>query len=180
MKRVIFLPLLVATLAACPRDKREQSGTTADSIPVAAALDTTPADLSGVQTSLPPAAPDTFKRRTPQRGARTTAGAVGAPRIPPAPEPLMAAVRREQAFSRFCYQEFGQKSDPTLAGGVAMVVTVGSNGVTSAQVENDSWSSRAGNEVNRCLNEKAASAWKLAPGIVESGKYVVQLSFRGS
>ena len=167
MKRASLIPLLAVALA-CPRDKTVKSA--GDSV----ALDTTPADLSSIQTSLPPAAPDTFKpqpaRRAPSRS----------PSIPLAPEPLMAAVRREQEMSKFCYQEFGQKSDPTLSGGVAVVVTVGTSGVTAARVANDSWTSPAGREVNRCLNDKAATAWKLTPGVVKAGKYVVQLSFRGT
>jgi hypothetical protein len=172
MKRASLIPLLVVALA-CPRDKSAKGG--GDTLAVAA-LDTTPADLSGIETSLPPAAPDTFKPQPARRGSSRAS----APSIPPAPEPLMAAVRREQDFSRFCYQEFGQKSDPTLSGGVAVVVTVGSEGVTAARVANDSWTSPAGREVNRCLNDKAATAWKLAPGVVKAGKYVVQLSFRGT
>jgi hypothetical protein len=92
----------------------------------------------------------------------------------------MDAVQREQAFSRFCYQEFGQKSDPSLAGGVAMVVTVTRAGIDDARVANDSWSSPAGSAVNKCLNDKAHLAWKLEAGAVKPGKYVVPLSFRGS
>jgi hypothetical protein len=91
----------------------------------------------------------------------------------------MAAVERSQTFSKFCYQEFGQKSDPSLTGGVAMVVTVDASGVADAKVANDSWSSGSGKAVNSCLNERARTAWKLSPGAVKSGKYVVQLAFSG-
>jgi hypothetical protein len=91
----------------------------------------------------------------------------------------MAAVDRERSFSRFCYQEFGQKVDPSLRGGVAMVVSVGSRGITDAKVASDSWSSNAGTAVNRCLDERAESAWKLAAGIVPAGKYVVRMTFTG-
>ena len=91
----------------------------------------------------------------------------------------MDAVSRERTFSRFCYQEFGQKVDPSLTGGVALVVTVGQNGITGATVANDSWSSNAGSGVNRCLNERAGSAWKLAAGAVPAGKYVVRMTFTG-
>jgi hypothetical protein len=90
------------------------------------------------------------------------------------------AVEREQSFSRFCYQEYGQKADPGLEGGVAMIVTVGSGGITDARVSDDTWSSTAGRAVNECLDQKAAGAWKPTPGAVHPGKYVVQLSFRPS
>jgi hypothetical protein len=91
----------------------------------------------------------------------------------------MDAVQREGSFSRFCYQEFGQKVDPLLKGGVALVVSVGSAGITDAKVASDSWSSNAGSAVNRCLDERAGSAWKLAAGAVPAGKYVVRMTFTG-
>lgn len=165
----------IAALTACPGERRDRATDTA------IAVDTTPMDLSQVETSLPPAAPDTFKpaSRPPARTvARRSAGDVE-PAIPPAPPALMGAVERERSVSRFCYQEFGQKVDPSLSGGVAVVVTVGSAGISGARVANDSWSSRAGDNVNRCLNERAASAWKLAGGTVPPGKYVVRMSFTG-
>ena len=91
----------------------------------------------------------------------------------------MDAVSRERTSSQFCYQEFGQKVDPSLTGGVAFVVAIGSTGITDARVANDSWSSNAGTGVNRCLNERAASAWKLAAGAVPAGRYVVRMTFTG-
>jgi hypothetical protein len=60
-----------------------------------------------------------------------------------------------------------------------MLVTVDPSGVSDARVANDSWSSSSGKAVNSCLNEKAKTAWKLSPGAVKSGKYVVQLAFTG-
>jgi hypothetical protein len=173
--RVVTGVASVAALAlGCPGEKRAKS---ADSARAAIPVDTTPTDLSKVETSLPPAAPDTFKGRAVSR--RSAGDVVREPPIPPAPPALMSAVDRERSFSRFCYQEFGQKVDPTLKGGVAMVVSVGSGGVTGARVANDSWSSNAGAGVNRCLDQKAGSAWKLAPGEVKAGKYVVRMTFTG-
>jgi hypothetical protein len=93
----------------------------------------------------------------------------------------MEAVQREQSFTRFCYTEFGQKSDPTLRGNVAMVVSVGASGITGARVGDSNWSGQnAGRAVNSCLNDKAKMAWKLSPGTVKPGSYVVQLSFSGA
>ena len=61
-----------------------------------------------------------------------------------------------------------------------MLVTVAGEGVSNVGVANSNWSSSAGTAVNRCLNEKARTAWKLNPGEVKPGKYVVQLSFSGT
>lgn len=175
-KKFLVVPLLVL-VAACPRDKEDRTEIPVDSSAVVA--DSVP-DLSELSTNIPAAAPDTFTPRQPAP-VRSSSGGSVAPSIPSAPAPLMAAVEREQSFSRFCYQELGLKSDPTLSGNVAMVVTVGSSGITDARVGDANWTSRAaGNAVNGCLNEKASSAWKLAPGAVSPGRYVVQLSFRGS
>jgi hypothetical protein len=171
VRMVVGVAAVVTVALGCPGEKRAKR---ADSVRAAVPVDTTPTDLSKVATSLPPAAPDTFKG--PARNvARKTP-----PPIPAAPAALVAAVDRERSFSRFCYQEFGQKVDPTLKGGVAMVVSVGSGGITEAKVASDSWSSKnAGSGVNRCLDQKAATAWKLAPGAVKAGRYLVRMTFTG-
>ena len=170
---MVAVACIAEAVMGCPGDKRDKP---ADSARAAIPVDTMPTDLSKVQTSLPPTLPDTFKG--PAR-RRSRARVVREPPIPPAPPALMEAVSRERSFSRFCYQEFGQKVDPTLAGGVALVVTVGSAGITDAKVASDSWSSNAGRGVNRCLDERAGSAWKLAGGAVPAGKYVVRMTFAG-
>ena len=163
MKHTVLFVLLLAA-AGCPGEKKVRR----DSIP----LDTMPADLSQVTTNLPPAAPDTFRRQTPPavRGGRS---------IPSAPPALMEAVQRSTSVTKFCFEEKGQKSDPSLRGNVAMVVTVGAGGITAAKVGDSNWSSASGRAVKQCLNERSAQAWKLAPGTVPSGTYSVQLSFTG-
>jgi hypothetical protein len=167
MRRLTFVTMLLV-VAGCHDDKPVQKA------PVVAA-DTTPVDLSQLKTAIPAAAPDTFTPPKPE-----PAQPVVAP-YPPAPPALMESVNREQAFSRFCFEEFGQKIDPSLRGGVAMLVTVGGQGVADARVARSRWSSKTpGDAVNGCLNEKAKLAWKLGPGEVKSGQYVVQMSFRGT
>ncbi len=177
LRAVVALPLLFA-LAACPKDKPVASTDTFTRDTTT--LDTTTAtDLSQVKSNLPAVVPDTFTKRklTPSGVGATSVSAS----IPSAPGPLMEAVQREQSFTRFCYTEFGQKSDPTLRGNVAMVVSVGSGGITGARVADSNWSGQtAGRAVNSCLNEKAKQAWKLTPGAVKPGSYVVQLSFSGA
>ena len=169
MTRYALIPVCLLVIAGCTGEKKAP---VQKAPPVA--QDTTPMNLDSLQSAIPAAVPDTFTPPKPQHVAQAH------PKIPPAPPALVEAVEREQSFSRFCYQEFGQKVDPTLEGGVAMVVTVGSAGVNDARVEDDTWSSSAGKAVNNCLNQKAAGAWKPAAGSVRPGKYVVQLSFRPS
>lgn len=164
MRRLAFLPPLVMLLAACPSDKK------AARPPVV--QDTTPMNLDSLQTAIPPAAPDTFT--PPPKPARRAAP------LPAAPAELVQVVEREQSVSRFCYQEFGQKRDPSLAGGVAMLVAVNEEGINEAKVQDDTWSSAAGKAVNACLNERAARAWKPAAGKIKPGRYIVQLTFRPS
>jgi hypothetical protein len=172
---VMMVPALML-LTACPKDNKQARR---DSIPVDTThLDTTTAtDLSQIQTNLPAAEPDTFRQRklTPPQSA-------GGAAVPAAPSALMEAVQREQSVTRFCYTEFGQKADPRLSGNVAMVVTVGNDGISNATVGDSNWrgTGAAGRAVNNCLNQKAKQAWKLAPGAVKPGRYVVQLSFSGA
>jgi hypothetical protein len=162
MKRFVLAPTaLMLLLAACSGEKK--------AAPPMVAQDTTPMNLDSVQSAIPAAAPDTFTPPKPPPVAQP---------IPPAPPELVDVVQREQSFSQFCYQEFGQKVDPRLRGGVAMVVTVNTSGISDARVRADTWSSHAGKSVNQCLDEKAAQAWKPTAGAIKPGKYVVQLSFR--
>lgn len=170
-----ILPMMLI-FAGCPKDKTAAR----DSMPTDTThLDTTQAtDLSNIQTSLPPAEPDTFKAR--KLPTASSGGAGGGLSVPAAPSELMEAVQREQSMTKFCYTEFGQKSDPTLRGNVAMVVTVSGDGISNATVGDARWSGTAGKAVNNCLNQKARLAWKLAPGAVKPGRYVVQLSFSGA
>jgi hypothetical protein len=167
MNRLLLAAPLALALAACPKDD-DRDAQPVDTI----ARDTTPTDLGNVATNLPPPAPDTFTRPKPQPRQVVTRYAV-------APPALMEAVERERAFSNFCYREFGLKSDPRLYGGVAMLVTVGRNGVTAARVADDTWSSTSGKAVNECLNERAAEAWKISAGEVPPGTYQVDLRFTG-
>jgi hypothetical protein len=183
MKRSTLVFLLLV-LAACPRDKAERT----DTIPVdttttaaPAKVDSTGGDLSKVTSAIPPASPDTFKQRklTPPAASASASRGAAESGLPLAPQALLDAVQREESFSRFCFTEFGKKSDPSLRGNVVMAVTIGGAGVSDAKVAASNWSGNAGGAVNRCLNERAERAWKLNPGAVKPGRYQVRLSFTG-
>ena len=185
VKRIALLPLLAVALA-CPGDKRNNTAQLPvdslkpDSTRTLATVDTmTSTDLSKIKSTVPATAPDTRRQKlTPSPGG---IGSGTHTSFVDAPTPLVDAVEREQSATRFCYTEFGQKADPSLRGNVAMVVTIGSSGVTDAEVGDSKWTgAAAGRAVNRCLNQKAKQAWNVAPGAVKPGRYVVQLSFTGA
>ena len=158
-------------LSACGGDGTSKS-TDAAVAAFSAPADTQKVDLGSLKTGLPPAVSDSFI-------APSKAPRLRIENIPDAPEALMDAVQREEGISRFCYQEFGQKVDPKLVGVVALVVVVDVGKIWTARVGADSWSSKAGQDVNACLVQKAPEAWKLLPGVkVAPGRYVVQLRFR--
>ena len=187
VRRIALLPLLAVALA-CPGDKKNNTAqlpvdtAKPDTTKALATTDTTTTDLRKVKTNLPKAAPDTFHPQRLNAPAGAGIGSSGHTNFAEAPAPLIDAVEREQSATRFCYTEFGQKADPSLRGNVAMVVTIGSSGVTDATVGDAKWSGNAaaGHAVNRCLDQKAKQAWNVAPGAVKPGRYVVQLSFSGA
>jgi hypothetical protein len=174
MNRIaLIVAALVAVILAVVLVRRDAGERTPG--PDTVQIDTTPVNFDSLQANVPPPAPDTFTappQPEPEPEVRPPA------RIPPAPEALMDAVRREQSFTQFCYQEYGQKADPALRGGVAVIVTVGASGVTEARVANDNWTSQFGRAVNRCINERAAEAWRVPAGAVRPGRYQVDLTFR--
>ncbi len=166
MRRLMMIPMLLVAIA-CPKDKKN-----ADTVPQVP-LDTTPANLKDLPTSLPQAEPDTFKPAVPPPQPR--AGGVS---YPEAPGPLSEAIRREQSATQFCYNEFGLKNDPNLRGNVVLLVTIGQGGVTAARVGNSIWQPSAGGRpVNNCLNERVREAIKIEAGSVKPGTYRVPLSF---
>ena len=186
LRRIALLPFL-AVAVACPGDKKNGTAqipvdtAKPDTSKALATTDTAATDLRNVKTNLPKAAPDTFHQQKLTASSGGGVGNSGRTSFADAPAPLLEAVEREQSATRFCYTEFGQKADPSLRGNVAMVVTIGSSGVTDATVGDSKWSgAAAGHAVNRCLDQKAKQAWNVAPGAVKPGRYVVQLSFSGA
>lgn len=169
MRAIRALVLASSVAAGCGGGAQPKA---ADAAAAFAAADTQKVDLGAVKTALPPAVNDSFV-------APAAPPKIRIDKIPDAPDAIMEAVQREEGISRFCYQEFGQKSDSKLVGAVAIVVTFDAGKIWSARVGADDWSSKAGKAVNACIVEKAPQAWKPLPGArIAPGKYVVQLRFR--
>lgn len=61
---------------------------------------------------------------------------------------------------RFCYDEFGRRENPQLAGTVAVAVTVQASGdVRSVEVTSRSWKGRETSKVEECICSRIRS-WK--------------------
>ena len=169
----IPVAVLALLLGACGGEAKAPATTATTASAAKAVPDTAtpaPVDLSKLASNIPKATVDTFTFRP-----------LHVERIPDAPPALMDAAEREQGISRFCYQEFGQKTDPKLIGAVALVVTIEANAIKDIRIGADDWSSPAGRAVDRCLVQKAPQAWKLLPDAkLAAGRYVVQLQFRPS
>jgi hypothetical protein len=86
-------------------------------------------------------------------------------------------VRGRHAQMQFCYQEYGLKVNPGLAGLVTLEVTFGTGGtVRSVTVARKSWSGPGAAEAESCLRERVAS-WTF-PGEQSPGdKMSLPLSF---
>ncbi|HJU87753.1 MAG TPA: AgmX/PglI C-terminal domain-containing protein [Gemmatimonadaceae bacterium] len=96
-------------------------------------------------------------------GVGRAAVGVGPPRIvaPPVSGPardvgeLGSFVRGRQQQLQFCYQEFGLKVNPNLAGTVGVSVRLATSGaVTDADISSRTWSGPGASEVESCIRQK--------------------------
>ncbi len=90
---------------------------------------------------------------------------------------LGTAVREHQSQLRFCYDEYGLKVNPDLAGSVTVALTVAAGGaVTNANVARRTWSGAGSAEVESCILEKAR-AWRLPPSTTGAGTFEFSFNF---
>jgi hypothetical protein len=96
--------------------------------------------------------------------------AVGSPAL----RDTIAALARQSD----CFQA-GRRNDPYLAGAVSVFVKMTTAGADRVQVQEASWTSKAGDMVNVCLNQ-AMKNWKLGRVARFAGAvgYLVQVRFR--
>jgi hypothetical protein len=96
-------------------------------------------------------------------GVGRAAVGVGMPRVvaPPVGGPardvgeLGSYVRGRQQQLQFCYQEFGLKVNPNLAGTVGVSVRLASNGsVSQARITSRTWSGPGASETESCIRQK--------------------------
>ncbi len=82
---------------------------------------------------------------------------------------LGTSVREHESQLRFCYDEYGFKVNPDLAGSVTVALTLAVNGtVTNAKVSRRTWSGPGSAQAESCILEKAR-AWQFPPSSAGAG-----------
>jgi hypothetical protein len=86
-------------------------------------------------------------------------------------------VRGRESQLRFCYNEFGLKVNPGLAGSVSAAITLtGSGSVSGVNVTNRTWSGAGASETERCIAEKIRG-WRFPASEAGGGTYSFSFSF---
>ncbi len=86
-------------------------------------------------------------------------------------------VRSRESQLRFCYNEYGLKVNPALAGSVtASVSLTPGGGVTGVNVTNRTWSGAGAGETERCIADKIR-AWHFPASDAGGGTYSFSFSF---
>jgi hypothetical protein len=86
-------------------------------------------------------------------------------------------VRGRESQLRFCYNEYGLKVNPSLAGSVTTSVTLTpAGGVSGVDVTNRTWSGSGATETEQCIAEKIRG-WRFPPSEAGGGTYAFSFSF---
>jgi len=86
-------------------------------------------------------------------------------------------VRSRESQLRFCYQEYGLKSNPSLAGTVTVAISLtGSGDVTGVNITNRTWGGAGASEVESCIRNKIES-WRFPPSDAGGGTYSFPFNF---
>lgn len=86
-------------------------------------------------------------------------------------------VRSRESQLRFCYQEYGLKANPSLAGTVTVAISLtGSGDVTGVNVTNRTWSGPGASEAESCIRNKI-EAWRFPSSDAGGGTYSFPFNF---
>jgi len=86
-------------------------------------------------------------------------------------------VRGRESQLRFCYNEYGLKVNPALAGSVSASVTLTpAGGVSGVDITNRTWSGDGASETERCIAEKIRG-WRFPASDAGGGTYAFSFSF---
>jgi hypothetical protein len=90
---------------------------------------------------------------------------------------LGTAVREHESQLRFCYDEYGLKVNPDLAGSVTVALTLTASGaVTNATVSRRTWSGPGAAPAEGCILQKAR-AWEFPPSSTGAGTFEFSFNF---
>ena len=111
---------------------------------------------------------------------------VSAPRVIDAPamggpgrnmDELGTFVRSHEPQLRFCYNEYGLKSNPSLAGSVAVAISIQSSGsVSGVDITGGSLAGSGAGAVQSCIKDKI-SGWRFPSSSVGAGTYGFSFNF---
>jgi hypothetical protein len=86
-------------------------------------------------------------------------------------------VRSRESQLRFCYQEYGLKANPSLAGTVTVAISLtGSGDVTGVNITNRTWSGAGASEAESCIRSKIQS-WRFPASDAGGGTYSFPFNF---
>jgi hypothetical protein len=86
-------------------------------------------------------------------------------------------VRGRESQLRFCYNEYGLKVNPSLAGSVTTSIALApAGGVTGVDITNRTWSGAGASETERCIAEKIRG-WRFPSSEAGGGTYAFSFSF---
>ena len=86
-------------------------------------------------------------------------------------------VRSRESQLRFCYQEYGLKANPSLAGTVTVAISLtGSGDVTGVNITNRTWSGAGASEAESCIRNKIES-WRFPSSDAGGGTYSFPFNF---
>jgi hypothetical protein len=101
------------------------------------------------------------------------AGPLGGPRRNT--DELGTFVRNRESQLRFCYTEFGLKSNPSLAGSITTNISLTESGnVTGVNISNRSWGGAGASEAESCIRGKIRD-WRFPSG--QAGTYAFSFNF---
>ncbi len=90
---------------------------------------------------------------------------------------LGSFVRSRESQLRFCYQEYGLKANPNLAGTVTVAITLsGSGSVSDVDITRRTWSGAGASEAEGCIRSRVRS-WKFPASATGAGTYGFPFNF---
>ena len=86
-------------------------------------------------------------------------------------------VRGRQSQLQFCYQEYGLKANPALAGRVTTDITItGTGSVSDVAISDRTWSGAGASEAETCIKQRVGG-WRFPPSEAGGGTYQFSFTF---